>query len=128
MGWLGGARERKIGGMENEGCRRWIERLGLYALGGVEARGTDDVSAGPISLAVPLIGGLIVAVTLYMLGAVVLVQGGGLAAITLGIFVGTYSSIYMSAPILIWCGVTRDSFVPTESRADLQDRRARGEA
>src|SRR6478735_567926 len=73
------------GGMENEGCRRWIERLGLYALGGVEARGTDDVSAGPISLAVPLIGGLIVAVTLYMLGAVVLVQGGGLAAITLGI-------------------------------------------
>jgi preprotein translocase subunit SecF len=51
---------------------------------------------------------------------------GFTAAITLGIFVGTYSSIYMSAPILIWLGVTQDSFVPAESRADLQDRRARG--
>jgi preprotein translocase subunit SecF len=33
----------------------------------------------------------------------------------------------MSTPILIWLGVTQDSFVPTESRADTQDRRARGE-
>jgi len=50
------------------------------------------------------------------------------AAITLGIFVGTYSSIYMAAPILIWLGVTSHSFVPTESVADKQDRKARGEA
>ena len=49
------------------------------------------------------------------------------AAITLGIFVGTYSSIYMSAPILIWLGVTSHSFVPTESVADRQERKARGE-
>jgi preprotein translocase subunit SecF len=53
---------------------------------------------------------------------------GFTAAITLGIFVGTYSSIYMATPILVWLGVTQDSFVPTESRADTQDRRARGEA
>lgn len=53
---------------------------------------------------------------------------GFTAAITLGIFVGTYSSIYMSAPILIWLGVTGDSFVPTETAADRQERRARGEA
>ncbi len=32
-------------------------------------------------------------------------------AIFLGIFVGTYSSIYISAPILVWLGVTPDSFV-----------------
>ncbi len=50
------------------------------------------------------------------------------AAITLGIFVGTYSSVYMGAPILIWLGVTSDSFVPRESAADQQERKARGEA
>jgi preprotein translocase subunit SecF len=50
------------------------------------------------------------------------------AAITLGIFVGTYSSVYMAAPILIWLGVTGDSFVPGESAVDRQERKARGEA
>ncbi|KLE35282.1 protein translocase subunit SecF [Aurantiacibacter luteus] len=49
------------------------------------------------------------------------------AAITLGIFVGTYSSIYMAAPILIWLGVTGDSFIPQETVADRQERKARGE-
>jgi len=68
---------------------------------------------------------LITLLALLLLGPDVIF--GFTAAITLGIFVGTYSSIYMSAPILIWCGVTQDSFVPTESRADTQDRRARGE-
>ena len=53
---------------------------------------------------------------------------GFTAAITLGIFVGTYSSIYMSSPILIWLGVNQDSLIPSESRADAQDRKARGEA
>src|SRR6188768_244106 len=69
---------------------------------------------------------LITLVALLLLGPDVIF--GFTAAITLGIFVGTYSSIYMSAPILIWCGVTQDSFVPTETRADQQDRRARGGA
>ncbi|MHA6334009.1 protein translocase subunit SecF [Qipengyuania sp. CAU 1752] len=50
------------------------------------------------------------------------------AAITLGIFVGTYSSVYMAAPILIWLGVDSHSFVPTESEADKQEKIARGEA
>ena len=50
------------------------------------------------------------------------------AAITLGIFVGTYSSIYMAAPILVWLGVTSSSFVPEESVADRQEKRARGES
>jgi len=50
------------------------------------------------------------------------------AAITLGIFVGTYSSVYMGAPILVWLGVTSDSFIPKETAADQQERKARGEA
>jgi len=53
---------------------------------------------------------------------------GMTACITLGIFVGTYSSVYMSAPILIWLGVSSDSFVPKEGATDVQERKARGEA
>jgi preprotein translocase subunit SecF len=68
---------------------------------------------------------LITLVSLLLLGPDVIF--GFTAAITLGIFVGTYSSIYMAAPILIWLGVTSKSFVPTESRADAQARVARGE-
>jgi preprotein translocase subunit SecF len=51
---------------------------------------------------------------------------GLVAAITLGLFIGTYSSVYMAAPILIWLGVTSDSFVPQESAADFQEKKARG--
>ena len=47
------------------------------------------------------------------------------AAIILGIFVGTYSSIYMAAPILVWLKVSSDSFVPKESEMDRQERLAR---
>ncbi|MDZ4308723.1 protein translocase subunit SecF [Allopontixanthobacter sp.] len=53
---------------------------------------------------------------------------GLVAAITLGIFVGTYSSVYMAAPILIWLGVNSNSFIPQESVADKQERIARGES
>ena len=51
---------------------------------------------------------------------------GMVAGITLGLFVGTYSSVYMAAPILVWLGVTSDSFIPTESAADAQEKKARG--
>lgn len=50
---------------------------------------------------------------------------GFTAAITLGIFIGTYSSIYMAAPILIWLKVNPKSFVPTESALEKQERLAR---
>jgi preprotein translocase subunit SecF len=69
---------------------------------------------------------LITLVALLVLGPDVIF--GFTAAITLGIFVGTYSSIFMSTPILIWLGVTSDSFVPNESAVDRQERKARGEA
>ena len=49
------------------------------------------------------------------------------AAITLGIFVGTYSSIYMASPLLVWMGVTSNSFVPEETVADRQEKKLRGE-
>ena len=68
---------------------------------------------------------LVVLVALLLLGPASLF--GFTAAITLGIFVGTYSSIYMAAPILVWLGVTSDSFVPQETEADKQERIARGE-
>jgi len=40
---------------------------------------------------------------------------GFTAAMLLGIFIGTYSSIYMAAPILVWMKVGPDSFIPKES-------------
>ena len=51
---------------------------------------------------------------------------GMVAGITLGLFVGTYSSVYSAAPILVWLGVTSDSFVPEETVADVQEKKARG--
>ncbi|MCX9147500.1 protein translocase subunit SecF [Erythrobacter sp. WG] len=51
---------------------------------------------------------------------------GMVAAITVGLFIGTYSSIYMAGALLIWMGVTSNSFVPTESAADRQEKLAQG--
>lgn len=39
-------------------------------------------------------------------------------AMAFGIFMGSYSSVYQSAPFLIWFGVSSDSFVPAEKVAD----------
>jgi preprotein translocase subunit SecF len=39
-------------------------------------------------------------------------------AMAFGIFVGSYSSVYQAAPILIWLKVTQDSFVPDETVKD----------
>ncbi|MFC3174551.1 protein translocase subunit SecF [Novosphingobium bradum] len=66
---------------------------------------------------------LITLVALLLLGPDVIF--GFTAAITFGIFVGTYSSIYMASPILIWLKVNPKSFVPTESDTDRQERLAR---
>ena len=45
-------------------------------------------------------------------------------AIFIGIFVGTYSSIYISSPILVWLKVSPDSFLPRDpiSRAERRPR------
>jgi preprotein translocase subunit SecF len=51
---------------------------------------------------------------------------GLVAAITFGLFVGTYSSVYLAAPMLIWLGVTSNSFVPVETEADRQEKKVLG--
>ena len=66
---------------------------------------------------------LITLLALLLLGPNVIF--GFTAAITLGIFVGTYSSIYMAAPILIWLKVTPTSFIQQETELDKQERLAR---
>lgn len=66
---------------------------------------------------------LITLAALLLLGPDVIF--GFTAAITLGIFVGTYSSIYMAAPILIWLKVNSSSFVPSETAVERQERMAR---
>ena len=53
---------------------------------------------------------------------------GLVAAITAGLFIGTYSSVYLASPILIWMGVTSDSFVPKETEADKQEKIVLGKA
>ncbi len=59
---------------------------------------------------------------LIALGALILwgpdVIFGFSVAMFFGVFVGTYSSVYMAAPILIWLKVGPDTFVPTESADD----------
>lgn len=60
---------------------------------------------------------LITLVALLLFGPQVIF--GFTAAITLGIFVGTYSSIYMAAPILIWLKVSSKSFVPGDASGDV---------
>jgi preprotein translocase subunit SecF len=47
----------------------------------------------------------------------------GLAiAIFLGVVIGTYSSIYISAPVLVWLGVEPDSFLKAEEKDDTVER------
>ncbi len=46
----------------------------------------------------------------------------GLAiAVFLGVLIGTYSSIYISTPVLVWLGVTPDSFVKAERRDETTE-------
>jgi len=45
----------------------------------------------------------------------------GLAiAIFLGVLIGTYSSIYISAPVLVWLGVQPDSFLQSDEKDDVE--------
>jgi preprotein translocase subunit SecF len=45
----------------------------------------------------------------------------GLAiAIFLGVLIGTYSSIYISAPVLVWLGVQPDSFLRTDDKDEAE--------
>ena len=54
--------------------------------------------------------------TLVLLGGSVLF--GFSVAMLLGIVIGTFSSIFVSAPLLLWLGVTPDSFIASEASAE----------
>ncbi|OAO00299.1 protein-export membrane protein SecF [Sphingomonadales bacterium EhC05] len=43
-------------------------------------------------------------------------------AMFLGVFIGTYSSVYMAAPVLIWLKVGPDSFVPADSATEKAEK------
>jgi preprotein translocase subunit SecF len=60
-------------------------------------------------------------VTLVLFGPDVIF--GFSVAMAFGIFVGSYSSVYQAAPILIWLKVTQDSFVPDETVKDSKVER-----
>lgn len=66
---------------------------------------------------------LIALLALLLLGPAVIF--GFSAALILGIFVCTYSSIYAAAPMLVWLKVSANSFVPAETAMDRQERLAR---
>jgi preprotein translocase subunit SecF len=59
---------------------------------------------------------------LLALGILLLLGGevlrGFSAAMFLGIVIGTFSSIYVAAPILIWLGVKGDSFAPVDKASE----------
>ena len=63
---------------------------------------------------------------LIALGALILwgpdVIFGFALAMFFGVFVGTYSSVYMASPILIWLKVGPDTFVPAESDTDTAEK------
>jgi preprotein translocase subunit SecF len=49
----------------------------------------------------------------------------GLAiAIFLGVLIGTYSSIYISVPVLVWLGVQPDSFLKTDEKDEAEPQPA----
>ncbi len=67
---------------------------------------------------------LVTSLSIMIALAVLMVLGpdvifGLTIAILLGTFIGTYSSIYISAPILVWLGVTPDSFVRDEDMSGV---------
>jgi preprotein translocase subunit SecF len=75
---------------------------------------------------------IMVAATMLITLTALLVLGpkvifGFSAALIVGIVVATYSSVYAAAPMLTWLGVTGQSFVPTETAMDRQEKLARGE-
>jgi preprotein translocase subunit SecF len=103
--------------------RENLRRYKAMALPDLLDRSINETLARTVMTSLTL---LVTLVALLLLGPDSLF--GLTAAVTLGIFVGTYSSVYMAAPILLWLGVTSDSFVPVETAADRQARRAGGEA
>ena len=72
---------------------------------------------------------IVTSLSIMLALAVLLVLGpevilGLTLAILLGTFIGTYSSIYISAPILVWLGVKPDSFLRTADEVEAPEGHA----
>ena len=72
---------------------------------------------------------MVTSISILLALAVLLILGpevifGLTIAIFLGIFIGTYSSIYISAPVLVWLGLKPDSFVRVDERGELDPQAA----
>jgi preprotein translocase subunit SecF len=63
---------------------------------------------------------MIALLALLVIGPVVIF--GLTVAILFGTVIGTYSSVYVSAPILIWLGVNSSSFVPRSAAPEGAER------
>jgi preprotein translocase subunit SecF len=75
---------------------------------------------------------LVTSLSLFMTLLVLLLMGpevifGFVAAMLLGVVVGTFSSTYIAAPILIWLNVGPDSFIPKDNVASGAERVTRNE-
>jgi len=95
-------------------------------------RQMDMVALLDLSVNETLSRTIVTSLSLILTLTVLLVMGpdvifGFTAAMLLGIFVGTFSSIYVGAPILIWLNVKSDSFLPKESKTGNAERIARRE-
>lgn len=72
---------------------------------------------------------IVTSLSIMLALAVLLILGpdvifGLTLAILLGTFIGTYSSIYISAPMLVWLGVKPDSFLRASDERDAPDPQA----
>jgi preprotein translocase subunit SecF len=63
---------------------------------------------------------MVTSLSIMLTLAILLVLGpeiifGFTAAMLLGIVIGTFSSVYIAAPILVWANVSPNSFVPDDA-------------
>ncbi len=66
---------------------------------------------------------IVTSLTLIIALSTLVIAGGSVlfgfsVAMLLGIFIGTYSSIFIAAPILIWCGVGPQSFLAVDTSTE----------
>jgi preprotein translocase subunit SecF len=90
-------------------------------------RKMDIVPLLNVSLNETLSRTMVTSLSIMLALAVLLVVGptvifGLTLAILLGTFIGTYSSIYISAPVLVWLKVDSDSFLPKNAGGGAAER------
>ncbi len=90
-------------------------------------RKMDIISLLDLSVNETLARTVMTSLTMVLALAALLIWGpsvifGFTAAMLFGVVVGTYSSVYMASPVLIWLKVGPDSFIPAESSNDKAEK------